>query len=52
MTFNIFIVIDVHIGLTLKLNMTIIYVATLSNQRLFALRKNILLIYMNINVRT
>ena len=32
---------DVHIGLTLKLNMSIIYVATLSTERSFVPRKNI-----------
>ena len=45
------IVTEVHIGLTLKLNMTIIYVATLSNQRLFVPRKNILLLSINISAR-
>ena len=43
-TLNIIIVIDVHIGLIHKLNMINMYVATLSNQRLFALRKNMLLL--------
>ena len=37
-------VIDVHIGSTLKINTSTIYVVTLSNQRLFVLRKNIFLL--------
>ena len=41
---NFFILIDAHIGLTLKLNTTNMNVVTLSNLRLFVLRKNILLL--------
>ena len=44
-------VIDVHIGFIGKLKKLIIHVATYLKQRLFAIRRNILLLYMNTNIK-